>query len=158
MPWIKKVSTPLLLIFICTLLILSILFYHVSAVKVYDRKRQEDFVSRTETLFTYDQCEWISEVIIQKRVISVQCSRPNAQGQILHFDESLQLLGRMNADAVKYQNALDKFKQVTGIELAEISLTLYKNESVYLVKTLTQEWLLDFDDYSILWKVDKKYD
>ncbi|KAF0226682.1 MAG: hypothetical protein FD133_1359 [Erysipelotrichaceae bacterium] len=158
MPWIKKVSTPLLLVFICTLLILSILFYHVSAVKVYDRKRREDFVSRTEALFTYDQCEWISEVIIQQRIISVKCSRPNAQDQILHMDESLQLLGRMNADAVKYQNALDRFKQVAGIEQAEISLTLYRNKSVYWVKTLTQEWLLDFHDYSILWKVDKKYD
>lgn len=158
MLWIKKVSTSLLLVFVCIVLILSILFYHVSSVKVYDRKRKEDFIEKVETLFNYDQCEWISEVFIQQNVISVKCQRLNDADQILHLDESLQLLGRMNADAVKYPDALTSFKQNTGIQDAEISITLYKNRSVYWIKSSTLEWLLDFKDYTILWKVDKNYD
>ncbi len=154
----KKVSTTLLLVFVCVLLVLSILFYHVSAVKVYDQKRKEDFVSRAETVFMFDQCEWISEVTIVQKVISVKCSRTGELEQIIHFDESLKLLGRMSAASVKYQDALNTFERITGIKQAEISLTLYKNKSVYWVNTLTQEWLLNFDDYSILWKVDKKYE
>jgi len=158
MLWIKKVSTSLLLVFVCTLLILSILFYHVSAVKVYDRMRKDDFIANVEILFTYDQCVWISEVIIQQTVISVKCQKAGALDQVFYLNESMQLLGRVNADLIKYQIALSAFKKNTGIEEAVISITLYKNKSVYWVKTLTQEWLLDFDDYSILWKVDKNYD
>lgn len=120
--------------------------------------RKEDFIANVETLFTYDQCEWISEVIIQQTVISVKCHRADTHDQVFHLDESMQLLGRVNADQIMYQNALSAFKQKTGIEEADISITLYKNESVYWVQTLTQEWLLDFDDYSILWKVDKNYE
>ena len=134
------------------------LFYHVSAVKIYDHQQMDRFITESESQYGFTDCQWISEVIIQSKVITLDCMTPDLGKRFIHLDEKKTILSELDPALVNYPQLKTKFSQLTGINQFTMSLTLYQGKSVYCVTTATSEWLLNLNDYSILWKVDKNDD
>ncbi len=145
----------LILLMCAFVLILSVLFYHVSAVLVLEQDRKERFLDQIEGLHSIQDCEWISESVIQRKIITVQCESPLMGIRILHFDEKGAVVAGLDLDTVHYPMAKEAFKILTGISDYTMTLTYYDEESVYWIQSGTQEWLMSLQDYSILWKVEK---
>jgi len=152
---LRNLSLTLILLVSAFVLILSVLFYHVSAVLVLDQDRRDRFLNQIEVLHSIQNCEWISESVIQRKIITVQCESPLMGIRILHFDEKGAVVAGLNLDAVHYPMAKETFKTLTGITDYTMTLTYYDNDSVYWIQSGTQEWLMSMQDYSILWKVEK---
>ncbi len=151
----KNIFTSLSLLFIAILLFLSILFYHVSAVAVYDRHQQSNYIRTIGALHSLVNCSWLSEVLIKEKVITLKCYTLNAIELYVNLDEKFKILSKLESKSVHFEEARKTFSATTGEENFELSLTYYDQKSVYWVNTLTGEWLLDMNDYSILWKVEK---
>lgn len=134
------------------------LFYHVSAVKIFDHQQITRFISESESRYGFTDCQWVSEVMIQIKVITLFCITPDSVNRFVHLDEKMTILSKLDPVLVNYPQAKVAFSQLTGINQFAMSLTLYKGKSVYWVNTATSEWLLNLSDYSILWKVDKNDD
>lgn len=137
---------------------LSILFYHVSAVKIYEQDQQRKFIQTAMALHSLSDCVWVSETTISDKVITLKCKSPVFGDRIYHFNDRYQILGQLNPGNIKVSDARRAFIAQTGITDFKVTITYYDQNSVYWVTSGHQEWLLDIDDYTILWKVDKNYD
>lgn len=155
---LKKIAASLGLVLFALCLGLSILFYHVSAVAKYNQSQNQRFITMVESLHNVTDCEWISELVITKKIVTLKCLSPVFGDRYLHFDEKWAILGELNPTNVNFEEAKAAFTQSTQLTDFTISLTYTDQESVYWISKDTQEWLLDLSDFSILWKVDKKYD
>jgi hypothetical protein len=96
-------------------------------------------------------------VIIEK-VITIKCKTPSYGLRVLHVNEKFQILSNLDPIDIKLSEASDAFAKMNYSKSFSISTTSYKNEKVYWISSDDGEWLLDFIDYSILWKVDKHYE
>jgi hypothetical protein len=158
MTWIKNATSTVLLLCSIVLIVLSTLFYNVSAVKIYDEHQRELFMSTLEGLHGYSQCEWVSSVFIIEKVITLKCKTPAYGIRVLHVNVKYQVISSLDPSDIKLSEASAAFTALNTSSSFTISTTNYKNENVYWVVSDEEEWLLNFDDYSILWKVDKNYE
>jgi hypothetical protein len=155
---LKKITASLGLLLIALCLGVSILFYHVSAVAKYNQNKNQRFITMVENLHNLSDCEWISEITITSKIVTLKCLSPVFGDRYLHFDEKWSILGELNPKMVNFENAKAAFTQSTELSDFTLTLTYYDQHSVYWVSKDTREWLLDLTDFSILWKVDKNYD
>jgi hypothetical protein len=155
---LKKIAASLGLALIALCLGLSILFYHVSAVVKYNQNQNQRFITMVENLHNLTDCEWVSEIMITKKIVTLKCLSPVFGDRYLHFDEKWSILGELNPKTVDFENAKAAFTQNTKMTDFTISLTYFDQQSVYWISKESQEWLLDLSDFSILWKVDKNYE
>lgn len=158
MPRIKRISTSLGLLFIALFLALSIFFYHVSAVPVYIQNQNTRFITTVENLHNLRECEWVSDLTIEQKIITLKCLSPVFGDRYLHFDEKWAIMGELNPTSVNFEDAKAAFTTETQLTEVTITLTYIDHQSVYWISNDAQEWLLDLSDFSILWKVDKNYD
>lgn len=147
-----------LLLGIATVLFLSILFYHVSAVRIYEQDQQRKFIDTAMVLHSLNDCVWVSETEITDQVITLKCQSPVFGDRVYHLNTKYQILGQLNPGNIKVSDARRAFIAQTGITDFKVTITYYENESVYWVTSGHQEWLLDINDFTILWKVDKTYE
>jgi hypothetical protein len=158
MTWIKNTTSAILLLFTIVLIILSTIFYNVSAVKIYDEHQRELFMSTFEGLHSYTECSWISSVVITEKIMTIKCKTPSYGFRVLHINEKYQIISSLDPNEIKLSEASDAFMKMNYSRTFNISTTSYKTENVYWISSDEGEWLLDFIDYSILWKVDKHYE
>jgi hypothetical protein len=158
MTWMKNATSTVLLLCSIVVIVLSTLFYNVSAVKIYDDHQRERFMSTLEGLHTYTECEWISSVFIVENVITLKCKTPAYGIRIFHVNVKYQIISSLDPYDIKLSEASAAFASLNAVSSFRISTTSYKNKNVYWVDSDDGEWLLDFNDYSILWKVDKNYE
>ena len=146
----------LFLLLTILVLILSVLFYHVSAVSIVQKKHQIKFLTDIESRYSIHDCAWISEAVIERKVITVQCESAVMGIRILHFDEKGTVMAGLDLDQVHYPMAKEAFKALTGIPDFTITLSFYHDDSVYWIQSGTTEWLMSMQDFKILWKVEKQ--
>jgi len=158
MTWIKNTVSAFLLLCVILMIVLSTIFYHVSAVKIYEEHQQDLFMSTFEGLHTYTQCTWVSSVVIIEKVVTLQCNTPSYGLRILHVNEKYQIISSLDPDQISLSEASAAFASMNYAKTFSISTTSYKNMNVYWISSDDGEWLLDFNNYSILWKVDKNYE
>ena len=154
---LKKVLQSLALIFIAFIVVLSILFYHVSAVAVYERDQQEKFIRTASALWSIGGCTWISDTLISERVITLRCDGLTEGQRYLHFNEKIQLLGQISTDRIDFESAKTDFTALTGVTDIRIAVTYFNDQNVYLITSPTMEWIMD-QNKAILWKVNKNYE
>lgn len=155
MALLRKMSLSVFLILVSLVLILSVLFYHVSAVLILNENQKDEFLDQIEDYYSIQDCEWISETVIEQKVITVQCTGPMMGVRILHLNEKAQVIAGLSLEEVHYPMANQTFKTLTNILDFETSLTYYHGESVYWIQSQNTEWLMKMQDYTILWKVEK---
>ena len=158
MTWFKNTAISFLLLFSSLMIILSTLFYNVSAVIVFEKHQRNLFMSTFEGLHNYTECDWISSVTIIDKVMTLECETPMYGLRILYVNEKYQILSSIDPNEIKLSEASSAFTAMNYSTSFSISTTTYKNEIVYWISSDDGEWLLDFIDYSILWKVDKNYE
>jgi len=155
---LKSSLTSFVLFWFIVIILVSMLFYHVSAVVIYNQHQQTKFINTTEVLHSLNNCAWISEVLIKEKVITLKCKTFQADEIYVSFDEKYKILARLDTNQINFNEAKVAFKEKTGEVNFEVSITFNNDKSVYWVKTFDTEWLLDMNDYSILWKVEKNYE
>jgi len=155
---IRKASSTVLLLCLILVIFLSTIFYHVSAVKIYENHQKDLFMSTLEGLHAYNECTWISSVVIVEKVITLKCKTPSYGFRVLHVNDKYQIISSLDPEVIKLSEASAAFAEINASISFTISTTSYQNENVYWVNSDDGEWLLDFNDYSILWKVDKNYE
>lgn len=111
-----------------------------------------------ENLHNLRECEWVSELTIEQKIVTLKCLSPVFGDRYLHFDEKWAIMGELNPTSVNFEDAKAAFASETQLTEVTISLTYIDHQSVYWISNEAQEWLLDLSDFSILWKVDKNYD
>lgn len=158
MTWFKNTAIGFLLLFSSLMIILSTLFYNVSAVIVFEKHQRNLFMSTFEGLHNYTDCSWVSSVLITDKVMTLECKTPLYGLRVLYVNEKYQILTSIDPNEIKLSEASSVFTAMNNSTSFSISTTTYKNEIVYWISSDDGEWLLDFIDYSILWKVDKNYE
>jgi len=153
---VKNLILTLFLLLTIVVLVLSVLIYHVSAVSIVQKHHQTQFLETIESKYSIQDCTWISETVIETKVITVQCESAVMGVRILHFDEKGTVLAGLDLDQVHYPMAKEAFKALTGIPDFTITLTFYHEDSVYWIQSGTTEWLMSLQDHKILWKVEKQ--
>jgi len=158
MTWFKNTAIGFLLLFSSLMIILSTLFYNVSAVVVFEKHQRNLFMSTFEGLHNYTDCTWVSSVLIIDKVMTLECETPMYGLRVLYVNEKYQIITSIDPNEIKLSDASSAFTAMNNSTSFSISTTTYKNEIVYWISSDDGEWLLDFIDYSILWKVDKNYE
>lgn len=158
MTWIKSTASSVFLLLLILVMGFSNLFYHVTAVKIFESHENQRFVSTFEGLHSYSRCTWISSVSLVEKVITLNCTATGNEEIILHVNEKYQILSTLTLNEVHLTEASDAFRALELTQNFSISTTYYKDKNVYWISSENGEWLLDINDYAILWKVDKNYD
>ncbi len=152
---VKNVLSSLTLLVFAFMLFLSILFYHVSAVVVYGQHKQKDFIRIAEGLHSLANCSWESEVLIKEKVITLKCFTFTATEVYVSFGEKVNILAKIDSSNVNFDTVRNAFRSSTNENTFKLSLTSFDGKGTYWITTKNKEWLLDMNDYSILWKVEK---
>ena len=148
----------LILFLVACVIGVSILFYHVSAVRIYEKDQQTKFITLVQSSHNLQRCSWISDVIIKEKVITLRCDNPSTGNLYYFFNEQFQKLSELDPTEVHPEAAKAAFIQSSGVQDPQITLTYYDDGPVFWITASSYEWLIDIKTYEILWKVDKNYD
>jgi len=155
---LNRLMVSLILFLIAALIGVSMLFYHVSAVTIYERDQHNKFIELAETLHNIQRCTWVSGVIIKEKVITLRCDNPFNGNRYYFFTPKVLRLDDLDPTEVHFEAAKTAFAASSGISELQITLTYFDEEPVYRITSETTEWLIDIKSNEILWKVDKQYD
>ena len=148
-----------LILFLVSVLIgLSMLFYYVSAVTIYERDQHSKFIKLAETLHNIQRCSWVSGVIIKEKIITLRCDNPFNGNRYYFFTPAVLRLDDLDPTEVHLEATKTAFEVSSGISDLQITLTYYDGKPVYWISGDHTEWLIDIKSNEILWKVDKQYD
>lgn len=155
---LNRLMVSLILLLIAALFGASMLFYHVSAVTIYQRDQHNKFIELAETLHNIQRCSWVSGVIIKDKIITLRCDNPFTGNRYYFFTPEVLRLDDLDPTQVHFEAAKTAFAATSGKSDLMITLTYYDEKPVYWITSETTEWLIDIKSNDILWKVDKQYD
>jgi len=155
---LNRMMISMTLFLIAALIGVSMLFYYVSAVTIYERDQHNKLIKLAETLHNVQRCSWVSGVIIKEKIITLRCDNPFNGNRYYFFTSKVLRLDDLDPTEVHLETAKTAFAASSGIMDLQITLTYYEEKPVYWITSEHTEWLIDIKSNEILWKVDKQYD
>jgi len=78
--------------------------------------------------------------------------------KVFVYDDLGNKLAEIVESTIQYEQVKKSFIEYNNLVNPELTLSFYDNQIVYYVRDKHLEYLVDFNTYIVLWKVDLSYE
>jgi len=117
-------------------------------------KKSLDMLSVKENV---QECEFINRHIIEEVRNVAKCMDKGLM-KVFVYDDLGNKLAEIVESTIQYEQVKKSFIEYNNLVNPELTLSFYDNQIVYYVRDKHLEYLVDFNTYIVLWKVDLSYE